>query len=258
MSQGSESVTFEQPLSERVRTFLRLEFLFAQHRHHRADKTPFGARATLHCLLDILMVISRSDLKNEILKELSDQHGHLTRLAAKPGVDQERLKSVLAEITQAVNGMQQLATQFANSLLRGNDFLGAVLNRYSIPGGTCAFDLPQYHFWLSQPYEHLRRDLDVWYADLRPFELAINLYLKMLRNSVPATPMRAAAGICVHSPQGACVLLRVSVPVEAGVYAEISAGKHRFTVRFMEARDVNGRSHQAAGDIPFEMQCCAL
>lgn len=258
MSQGTESVTFEQPLTERVRTFLRLEFLFAQHRHHRADKTSFGARATLHSLLDLLMVISRSDLKNEILKELSDQHGQLTRLAAKPGVDQERLQSVLAEITQAVNGMQQLATQFASSRLRESDFLSSVLNRYSIPGGTCAFDLPQYHYWLSQAYENLRRDLDVWYADLRPFELAINLYLKMLRNSVPPTPMRATGGICVHSPQGPCTLLRVSVATEAGVYAEISAGKHRFTVRFMEARDVNARSHQAVSDIPFQMQCCAL
>ena len=258
MSQGSELVTFEQPLIERVRTFLRLEYLFAQHRHHRADKTLFGARATLHTLLDLLMVISRSDLKNEILKELSDQHATLTRLAAKPGVDQERLRSVLAEITQSVNGMQQLATQFANSLLRENDFLSSVLNRYSIPGGACGFDLPNYHYWLSQPYEILRKDLDTWYADLRPFEMAINLYLKMLRNSVAPADMMARGGICVNTPQGPCVLLRVIVPVEAGVYPEISAGKHRFTVRFMTARDVNARSHQAVEDIPFQMQCCAL
>lgn len=258
MTPASELVTFEQPLTEKVRTFLRLEFLFAQHLHHRTDDTPFGARATLHALLDILVVISRSDLKNEILKELTDQHAHLTRLASKPGVDPALLKGVLAEITQAVNGMQQLATQFANSLLRGNDFLTTVLSRASIPGGTCAFDLPIYHHWLSRPESQNRADLDAWFADLRPFEQAINLYLKLLRNSVPAQQAVARGGIYIQTPQAPCVLLRVTVPVDARVYPEISAGKHRFTVRFMSAGDVNARSHQAATDVPFQIQCCAL
>lgn len=258
MTQGSESVAFEQPLTERVRTFLRLEHLFSQHRHHSEDHSTYGARATLHALLDLLVVISRSDLKNDILKELSDQHQHLTKLAAKPGVDQERLRAVLGEITQVVGSMQQLATQFANNLLRENDFLTSVLNRSGIPGGTCAFDLAHFHYWLSQPYETLRGDLDAWFRDLRPFEQAVNLYLKLLRHSVEATGAVARGGMYVHAPQPSCILVRVLVPVEAGVYPEISAGKHRFTVRFMNARDVNARSHQAMVDIAFQMQCCAL
>jgi len=258
VTHGNELVTFEQPLTEKVRTFLRLEFLFAQHRHHRNDAGAFGARATLHALLDILVVISRSDLKNEILKELADQHAHLLRLSAKPGVDPELLKGVLGEINQAVSGMQQLATQFASSLLRGNDFLTTVMSRASIPGGTCAFDLPIYHHWLSRPYEQIRRDLDGWFADLRPFEQAVNLYLKLLRNSVPGQQSIARGGIHIQTPQAPCLLLRVTVPVAAAVYPEISAGKHRFTVRFMSAGDVNARSHQATADVAFQLQCCAL
>lgn len=258
MTHGTELVTFEQPLTEKVRTFLRLEFLFAQHQHHRADDTPYGARATLHALLDILVVISRSDLKNEILKELTDQHAHLTRLAAKPGVDPGLLHGVLGEIQQAVRGMQQLATQFANSLLRGNDFLTSVLSRASIPGGTCAFDLPIYHYWLSRPHELIRRDLDGWFADLRPFEQAVNLYLKLLRNSVPGQQVVARGGIHIQTPQAPCLLLRVTVPVATAVYPEISAGKHRFTVRFMSAIDINARSHQTIADVSFQIQCCAL
>lgn len=258
MTEDNETVAFEQPLTERVRTFLRLEHLFAQHAHHREDHTSYGARATLQALLDLLVVIGRSDLKNEILKELSDQHVHLTRLAAKPGVDQERLREVLGGITQVVSAMQQLATQFASSLLRGNDFLVSVHNRSGIPGGTCAFDLPHYHYWLSQPYELARRDLDAWFRDLRPFEQAVNLFLNLLRNSVEGEVVVARGGMYVHAPQPSCTLLRVVVPVEAGVYPEISAGKHRFTVRFMTARDVNARSHQATADVSFMMQCCGL
>jgi cell division protein ZapD len=258
VTQGTESVVFEQPLTERVRTFLRLEFLFAEHAHHRGDHSSLGVRSTLQALLDILTVLSRSDLKNDILKELSDQHNALTKLAARPGIDSARLQTVLGEISQAVNGMQQLATQFAASLLRGNDFLNALLNRSGIAGGTCAFDLPAYHYWLSQPYDNIKRDLDAWFADIRPFEKAILLYLRLLRNSVESETCVAHGGMYVHTPQGPCVLVRVTVPVASVVYPEISAGRHRFTIRFMSARDVNVRSLQAAADISFQMQCCTL
>lgn len=258
MVQGNTSVSFEQPLTERVRTFLRLEFLFGLYKHHRADTSEAGARASLQALLEILTVLSRADLKNEVLKELSDQHAALTKLIARPGVDTTRLNEVLAELALALNGMQQLATQFAASLMRGNDFLIALFNRTGIPGGTCGFDLPAYHLWLSQPYEQMKRDLDAWYANVRPFEKAITLYLRLLRNSVEPKSHVAHGGMFVDVPQPACVLLRVTVPAEARTYPEISAGKHRFTVRFMKAGDVNSRSQQCTGDISFLMQCCAL
>jgi cell division protein ZapD len=138
VSPGLEAIVFEQPLNERIRTFLRLEFLFAQHDHHRADTSVFGARARLHALLDIFTVLGRSDLKKDVLKDLGEQHAMLSRLANRPGVDNTRLQGVLAEITAAVNGLQQLATQFASTALRDNEFLMSVHNRSSIPGGTCA------------------------------------------------------------------------------------------------------------------------
>lgn len=257
MSQAGAVIAFEQPLTERVRTFLRLEFLFAQHRHHRKDTSEFGIRATLNTLLDTLVVLSRSDLKNDILKELTDQHAQLTRLAARPGIDQQRLDSVLVEITQTQHGLQQLATQFAGSLLRESDFLNGILNRSGIPGGTCGFDLPHYHYWLSQPYERVRRDLDAWHADIKPFEDAINLYLRLLRASIEPQFADARSGIYVITPPGPCQMIRVLVSPDSQVYPEISAGKHRCTVRFMSAR-AGGRAQQALNDIPFQIQFCAL
>jgi cell division protein ZapD len=253
-----EAIAFEQPLNERVRTFLRLEFLFAQHAHHREDRSLIGIRARLQTLLDTLTVLSRSDLKKDILKELLEQHAHLTRLSQRPGVDQSRLRDVLVELTHAVNGLQQLATQFAGSALRDNEFLISIHNRSSIPGGTCAFDLPAYHFWLSQPYEQVKRDLDAWFADLAPFERAITLHLKMLRGSTEIAPAVARGGLYVHAPQAPVQLLRVFVPQEAAAYPEISAGAHRFTIRFVSLRDVNRRSSQVHADVPFRIQCCAL
>ncbi|MES0873849.1 cell division protein ZapD [Sinimarinibacterium thermocellulolyticum] len=258
MSEAGETIAFEQPLTERVRTFLRLEFLFSQHEHHRQDHSEFGVRATLHTMLDTLVVLSRSDLKNDILKELTDQHAHLTRLAATPGIDRDRLGDILTDIARAQNGLQQLATQFAGSLLRESDFLNGILNRSGIPGGTCGFDLPHYHYWLSQPYERVRRDLDAWRADIKPFTDAISLYLQLLRTSVEPRAADARGGMYVVTPPGPCQLIRVLVAKQAGVYPEISAGKHRCTVRFMDARSATGRAQQTSADIGFSIQFCAL
>lgn len=258
MTDVGQAIVFEQPLNERVRTFLRLEFLFAQHHHHRTDRSPWGVRATLRTLLDIFSIVARSDLKTEILKELAEQHGTLTRLQQRPGVDPTRLQSVLAELNQAVNAMQTLTTHALGTVLRDNEFLVSLLHRSTIPGGASAFDLPGFHHWLSQPHEHVRRDLDAWFADLLPFERSVTLFLRLLRQSTQPLDEVAKSGMFVYTPPGEFELVRVLVNAEAGVYPEISAGRHRFTVRFMTQRDVSTRPTQATGDIPFQLQCCTL
>lgn len=258
MSTGLEPIIFEQPLHERIRTFLRLEFLFAQHEHHRKDRSAFGARARLQALLDILMVLGRSDLKKEVLKDLAEQQAVLTRLANRPGVDNLRLQKVLGEIASCVSALQQQAGQFASMALRENEFLMSVLNRSSIPGGTCGFDLPALHHWLAQPHETVAHDLDQWFADLIPFAQAVAMDLRLLRGSVPAIAATAAGGTYVHTLQGPCHLIRVFVPAEQAAYPEISAGSHRFTMRFMEIQNVSERPGQAHRDIVFKLQCCAF
>ena len=258
MTESGQTVVFEQPLNERVRTFLRLEFLFGQYRHHRADVGDWGLRAALRTLLDLLSVVSRSDLRTEILKELAEQHGALTRLQQRPGVDPSRLQSVLGEIGEAIAAMQGASAHAPAAILRDNEFLVSLLHRSTVPGGASAFDLPGFHYWLSQPADRTARTVEHWFADLAPYERAITLFLRLLRQSTEPSAEVARGGVLVHTPQGEIELVRVLVPAAAAVYPEISAGRHRFTVRFMSRSDPNARAQQATGDIAFQLQCCAL
>lgn len=250
-------IVYEHPLNERVRLFLRLEFLFEQYRHHRADRSAWGARAALATMLDILSIASRSDLKTEIIKDLGEQHAGLMRLKQRPGVDPARLDTVLTEINTALNAMQLLTTHATATGLRENEFLMTLANRNTVPGGTSGFDLPHFHAWLSQPAESTRRDLDAWIADLAPLECAIALYLRLLRSSTEATHETASGGMFVQIPSVPLLLLRVTVATDLKVYPEISgAGRHRYSIRFMSLRDINSRSSQTAQNIPFQLQCC--
>ena len=65
-----DPVVYEQPLSERMRTFLRLEFLYTQASFHSESPSPWSSRAAVASLLEILAITARGDSRNDVLKEL--------------------------------------------------------------------------------------------------------------------------------------------------------------------------------------------
>lgn len=254
---ATDWICFEQPLNERTRSLLRLEFLFAEYAHHAEDLSAWGIRARLRALLDIIAVFGRSDLRTELIRDLTEQRNGLDRLRSRTDLDHARLDAVLAEIDAALGPLHASGTH-PSAILRDNEFLFTLLNRTAIPGGTCVFDLPAYNRWLERPQETMERDMSLWFAALWPFHSAITLYLSLLRESADAVQLVAAGGIYLHVPRGSYRMLRVEVAPEADVYPEISAGKHRYSFRFMRLGDVNSRNTQTGEDIRFRLQCCAL
>jgi len=71
-------IIYEQPLNERMRTFLRLEFLYTQATYHSEMPNAWSARAAVASLLEILAITARGDSRSEVLKEL-ERHVHLLR-----------------------------------------------------------------------------------------------------------------------------------------------------------------------------------
>jgi cell division protein ZapD len=254
----SGEICFEQPLNEHLRTFLRLDCLFEQLRHYLLDESIPGRRAAIVTLLDILTLLSRSDLRTEFIKELNHQHLNLSRLQNRPGIDHGRLTQILQQLQQLNEALQKVPAQAAGILLKENEFLTSIINRSSIPGGTCGFDVPTYHRWLGQSSEEQRRDLEHWCHDMRPFQDTAALMVKLVRESARPVSKLAERGIYIHTMEGPCLLIRVLLPAGTSLYPEISAGKHRCTIRFMEHGDVNLRPTQTVEDVSFDLVLCAL
>ena len=61
-------ITYEFPLNERIRVFIRLEQLFLQFEHHMQGKTTADKRAALIIFFDIIAIFKRNDLKSETIK----------------------------------------------------------------------------------------------------------------------------------------------------------------------------------------------
>jgi len=251
-------LTYEHPLNERVRTLLRLEFLFRQTRHFISGASTWDSRAAVAGLMDILTLLARSDLKTELIKELERHAANLGRLVNTEGVDHTQLKNILHWLDKLRDVLNNKGGQLDQSL-REDDLLTAIRQRSSIPGGTCDFDLPLYHHWLHRPAEQRQARLDSWLTNLDTVRQSIDLILKLIRNSAEPVTVTAIAGAYQHSLDTSVPfqLLRISIPADHPCYAEVSGGKHRFAVRFMSPGE-GCRPQQTDADIRFRLTCCAL
>src|ERR1700748_432555 len=88
-------ITYEYPLSERIRTLLRLEDLFDKTMYFLARENALDHHAALRSIFEIIDVAGRADLKSDLMQELERQRQVLTGLRNSPEVAQEALESVL-------------------------------------------------------------------------------------------------------------------------------------------------------------------
>ena len=257
-SQSAAAVThYEQPLSERMRTFLRLEFLYQQTLYNGERQADWATRATVATLLEILAILSRGDVRSDVHKELDHQLGVLERFQSKPGVDTGRLDSLIHNLATSRDELSRIGTAYLQPL-KDCEFLNAIKHRSAIPGGTCEFDLPVYSHWLRQPYERRQQDMDKWLGAIRPVCDATTELLWLMRESAQPTEKMAMNGMYQHNMQkdGNCRLLRVSLQGNSSLFPEISGSQHRFTVRFLEWSTIDSRAVQTGHDVPFKLSIC--
>ena len=258
MPSAPDKIIYEHPLNEKMRTLLRLEHLFLQIDHHLPGNDVWDSRAAVSGLLDMSAIFSRADIKADLLKELDRQREKLANIRQTPGIDVQRLDQILAELSQATERIYLIDGQIGQAL-RSNEFLKGIAQRSSIPGGTCAFDLPQFHYWLEQPTERRQKEITAWKQTLAPIQSAVLLLLSLIRGSTDTSREVAPGGFFQRSldSQSPAQLIRVGLPHEIGLFAEISGGKHRFTIRFLDPQ-AEERPSQVKHDVNFFLNTCIL
>jgi len=147
-NKNQTEVIYEQPLNERMRTFLRYEQLTHRFCFFAKQDSCDDSHIALLTLIEILSLVSRGDLKQELLKELKRQIDALEHLSNKPKLNTSKLSEILSNHKNTFDRLHTVRGQIGNHL-KENDFINSIRQRAVIPGGTCDFDLPEYHHWLS-------------------------------------------------------------------------------------------------------------
>ena len=256
-SPDAQANVYEQPLNERLRTFLRLDFLYSQSLYHNDKASSWGSRAAMASLLDMLAIATRGDVRSDVLKDLERHLAKLNEYQNHPGIDAARLRALMSNLLRLRADLSAAGMAWLQPL-RDSEFLAAIKHRSAIPGGTCEFDLPDYYFWLNQPDEARMATFVRWQGLLRPLCDAIAELLWLTRQNGRSTSELARGGVfnINFDRDTPYQLLRVTLPAGAALYPEISGSHYRCSMRFLEWTDIDSRPRQAAVDVPFTLTCC--
>jgi cell division protein ZapD len=248
---------YEQPLNERMRTFLRLDFLYQQALFHEEREDPWSTRAAVGALLEILAITARGDVRSEVLKELERQSALMHDYQSRPGVDGGRLRAVLSNLDRLRTELNAAGALFMQRL-RDSEFLNSIKHRSTIPGGTCEFDLPDYRHWLDQPFSMRAANFGEWMTTIRPLCDAVTELLWLTRETGRPRPETAVGGNfqLAFERDNPGQLLRIALPSGTDLFPEVSGGHHRCSIRFLRWADPNSRPVQAAEDVKFQLTVC--
>jgi cell division protein ZapD len=245
-------------LNERVRTLMRLEDLFQRAKFFSEQDQALQHHAALLSIFEIIEVASRADLKSDLLQELERQRQMLNSLRDNPSISQVTLADVLSQI-EVASGRLFALTGKVGQHVRENEWLMAIKQRSTIPGGVCEFDLPAYHYWLHRDARARKADLTDWLAPLLPVEAGLSIVLSLLRESGKSSRHTAYHGVFQQmlTTSKIAQLLRVSITRDLPCVPEISANKYALNIRFIEPARAD-RSRVYDGDVEFELTFCNL
>jgi cell division protein ZapD len=250
-------ISYEYPLSERIRTLLRLEDLYERLDYFLAKHDGPEHHVALLLIFEIFEVASRADLKSDLMQELERQKQSLEALRGNPEIAENALEGVLRQIDHSSSRLYQASGKIGQEV-RENEWLMSIKQRTSIPGGICEFDLPSYHYWLNQSSEQRRHDLEIWLTPFVPIRDAADIVLRLLRASGKTSQQVAQQGTYQQMMTGRLAqMIRVRLSRELQCVPEISANKYALNIRFTTQEGMQ-RPKVAETDVQFELTFCNL
>ncbi len=240
---------FEHPLNEKTRIYLRVEALLHQMESSSQFSDNIQHQLFFRSLFDLLEIFDQIQLKTELAKDIEKQRLSYRSWLNIEDVDQVMLKNLLSEIDDIHRTL--LAAERFGLPLKEDRFLSAIRQRFNLPGGACCFDLPALHYWLHLPLEKKSQDAQRWMSTLTPLFNALTLWLKLTRETGSYQPRIAPAGFFQSDAEGANIL-RLTIPLEYGVYPMISGHKNRFAIKFIDFKSGQACSEE----IPFDLAVC--
>jgi len=241
---GKEKVTsntvYEFPLNEKVRIYLRLEQLFKQLDYAQNCSEDWQFISFFDCFFTLLDLLERLDIRTDILKDIETHNKNLQHWSKHPKIDQVALQQAIQKIVELKEKLR--SSSKVGSGLKDDKFLSSIRQRFSIPGATCSFDLPNLHFWLKQPQEKVTSDISRWLNEFTLIHQAIDITLSFLRERGRFENITATNGFYQGVADERNELIRIYCASNQNYYPTLSGNKYRYAIRFMFfAPDASGK-----------------
>ncbi len=235
--QKTNTLLFEYPLKEQIRSFLRLESLFNQFQRNVLAVHQDNHYHALNLFFDILEILERGDTRSELIKELARLSAQFEQLRNLSEVDSNKLENFLKQIKQLHQWVLKYEGKFGDKL-RKDPFIDSVRHRTSIPGGACQFDSPELFLFLNLNTKERQKQMHDWLEEIKGVKTSIDVILKIMRDNGTWKNQTAPMGsYMLDTTEVTYQLLRIKLPQNSQTFPEISCGKHRSNIQFMRFND---------------------
>lgn len=254
----SDVIIYEQPLNEIIRTCLRLEHVFLNSDYFISKSNEWNYRASMRSLTEAMAILDRPDFKGKIKQELIRYKSSLHSLQDHKDVDSSKLQKFINDIEISIKYLDNHSGKLGDNL-RENDFLTNIRHNLQKAGGSCDFESPNYHYWLSHPKVEQHENLEKWFAQLSPVKDLIYLMLRSIRDSTHFETVTANSGSYQQALESnqPYQLLRVAIKESVIAFPEMSVGRQRFSICF-RSPSTTEHTEQLKTDIKFSIACCKL
>lgn len=248
------STIYEFPLKEKVRNYLRIEHLLSQLKIGASVQNPALQIYFFEQLFTLMDLLDRLDLRTDLVKDLDGDERNLVHWSQYPNIDTDALERSLKLIVQLKSKLK--SERKFGTALKDDKFLSSIRQRFSIPGGTCSFDLPNLHYWLNQPQTDIQESIAGWSKSLKLLDETVSVLLSFLREKGPFKSFEASNGFYQGVADEKCGLVRVRCDANQGYYPTFSGNKYRFAIRFMLFENEPGRSPSVENTVSFTLASC--
>jgi len=245
----TNKITFEYPLNEKTRSYLRFEFLFLQIMSSKSFNNKSDTSVFFKALFELIELSERCDIRHDLIKDLRELSTQMELWLKHDEVDHVAVSELLAEIDTLITSVSSMPKQLR--YFKTNRFLTSLKQRFTIPSGCCNFDLPQYHFWLSEGQSKQCKDAETWLVHFEALQKALLLYLKIKRSQGAVSEQNAVNGFYQGEVENSC-FVSIELATDLKVYPMISGHKDRYSIRFMCSNVEN----QLSENIEFKQTCC--
>ena len=246
---------YEEPVQEKVRKFLKIEYLFDRIYYFKSKEDKRENYTALMALNDLYEILSRSDIKSELIREVETHNTYFNKIkdSQSSNTDQSKLNSVIEKQELLLKLLYSVESNYLDYL--DND----VLCKTIFKNCNSTIQPSSVEFWLTRDIVLREMQIDLWLEPLLFIKKSIDFILNIIRKSGNFNDKLAEKGFYIEKldPKKNILLIRITLTSDLYYYPQISVGKQRLNIMFMSKDDKNNLIRHK-DDVQFILTTCVL
>ena len=251
----SQVTIYEEPVQEKIRKFLKIEYLFDRIFYFKNKEDRKDNYNALLALAQLYEILSRSDIKSELIREIETHNTYFIKIkkVAEAQADLSKLNSVLEKQDLLLKLIYNVESNYLDYL--DDD----VLCKTIIKNCFTTLQPASIEFWLTRDIVLRETQIDLWLEPLLFIKKSVDFILEIIRKSATFNDKLAEKGFFIEKldPKKNILLVRVTLTSDLYYYPQISVGKQRLNIMFMSKDDKNNLVRYKE-DVPFILTTCVL